>query len=450
MENERKGKHLTENERHSIWNLLARGLNFKDIGFAIGKDASTISKEVRKRRYLQPMKKYGDIRDHQCLLVGSCRKRDICDGKHCRIPCSKCLQCNRHCADFTPKICDIENRPPYVCNGCEKRLYRKCKEDKYFYGPEQAQKEYRLMLRESREGIDCTRDEIAALERLVSPLIRKGQPINHIYAHHKDEIGVSKRTFYRYVHDGNIGIMSIDLRRAVRYKPRKRARAPKPDPERKKGHTYDCFLAYTSENPKDRITEMDTVEGRKGGKLLMTMFMRDVSFMLVYLIDSKEMANTVSVIDWIEERIGTEVFNEVFPLLLPDNGTEFSDPLKFEANADGVVRTKMFYTEPYRTNQKSRIEKNHEFIRYVLPKGTSFDNLTQEDATLLSNNINSVARESLGWKSPFDLALKKGLGPVLEKLGMRPVPPDEVNLTKSLFKPPAKVYAQRTMTQSAK
>jgi len=434
MENERKGKHLTEEQRYSIWRLLGQGLNFKEIGEAVGKDATTISKEVKKHRYLYPRKRYGDIRDYQCLLVKGCRKRDLCGNKCCRIPCRKCLHCHKHCNDFTPKLCDIETRAPFVCNGCEKHRYGRCREDKYFYGAEQAQKEYRRMLSESREGIDMTRDEIAAIETLVTPLIKKGQPLNHIYAHHKDEIGISKRSFYRYVHDGDIGVELMDLRRAVRYRPRKRVRAPKPDPAIKIGHTYECFQAYMEENPLVRVTEMDTVEGRKGGKLLMTMFMRDISFMPVFLIDSKEMANTIGVINRIEETLDTEEFSETWPLYLADNGSEFADPKKFEVNADGAVRTKMFYTEPYHTNQKSKLEKNHEFIRYVFPKGSSFDGLTQEDATLLANHINSVARESLGGKSPFYLAIKKGLGPILEKLGMRPVPPDEVNLTRSLIK----------------
>jgi len=434
MYNERKGKHLTEEQRHSIWKLLGQGLNFKEIGEAVGKDATTISKEVKKRRYKYPAKKYGDIRDYQCLLVKVCRKRNLCKNKRCRIPCRKCLHCHKHCDDFTPKLCDIEKTPPYVCNGCEKGHYGRCKEDRYFYGAEQAQKEYRRMLKESREGIDCTRDEIAAIEAIVTPLIKKGQPLNHIYAHHGNEIGISKRSFYRYVHDGDIGIELMDLRRAVRYRPRKRVREPRPDPAIKIGHTYDRFLSYMEENPLVRVTEMDTVEGRKGGKLFMTMFMRDLAFMLVFLIDSKEMVNTIGIIGMVEEIFGTEVFNDIFPLLLSDNGTEFADPKKFEVNADGVVRTKMFYTEPYKTNQKARLEKNHEFIRYVYPKGTSFDGLTVEDATRLTNHINSVARKSLGDKSPFDLALEKGFGPILEKLGMRPVPPDEVDLKKRLIK----------------
>jgi IS30 family transposase len=422
--------------------MLTQGLNFKEIGEMLGKDATTISKEIKRHRVRRPAQAAGkrdDARTYPCIHASSCKKQNVCDYGRCRIPCRKCIHCRLHCDRFTPQRCGIEKAPPFVCNGCEKRFGRRCKEDKYYYVAEHAQKEYRRTLKESREGIDCTRDEIALIEGLVTPLIKKGQPLNHIYAHHKDEIAISKRTFYRYVHDGDIGVKSIDLRRAVRYRPRKRVRVPKPDPVRKIGHTYDCFQAYIQENPSVRVTEMDTVEGRKGGKLLLTMFMRDVSFMLIFLIDSKEMANAVGVIDMVEGLVGTEALADLIPLLLSDNGSEFSDPAKFEANADGVARTKMFYTEPYHTNQKSRIEKDHEFIRYVFPKGTSFDALAPEDATLLANNINSVARKSLGDKSPFDLAIKKGLGPILKKIGMRPIPPDEVNLTRGLIKTLSKV-----------
>ena len=434
MENERKGKHLTEQDRKDIWKLLCRGLNFREIGEAIGRDATTISKEIKKHRYHKPAMKYGDVRDYPCIRKDRCKKKHLCSNRICRIPCRECLHCHKHCPDFTVKICNIETKPPYCCNGCDKRLGKGCKEDKYFYNSDIAQKEYLRKLSESREGIDCTRDEIAAIEDLVGPLLKKGQPINHIYAHHGHEISISKRSLYRYISDGDIGIEKMALRRAVRYRPRKKDKTPKPDPERKIGHTYDCFLAYMAENPDIRVTEMDTVEGKKGGKLLMTMFMRDTSFMPICLIDSKEAANTVGVIDDIEKRIGTEAFTELYPLCLGDNGIEFPDPKKFEVNADGVVRTKMFYTQPYHTNQKSRLERNHEFIRYVYPKGTSFDDLTQEDVLILANNINSVARDSLGKKSPFDLMLKKGYGPILEKLGMRPVPPDEVILDKYLIK----------------
>lgn len=50
------------------------------------------------------------------------------------------------------------------------------------------------------------------------------------------------------------------------------------------------------------------------------------------------------------------------------------------------------------------IEKNHEFIRYVFPKGSSFDNLLQTDIDLMINHINSLGRNSLNWFAPIDVA----------------------------------------------
>jgi IS30 family transposase len=179
---------------------------------------------------------------------------------------------------------------------------------------------------------------------------------------------------------------------------------------------------------------MDTVEGVKGGKLLHTMLIRDIPLLLMFLIDNKEMANTVASLDKMEAALGTETFRREFPLFLPDNGVEFADPALFETNKDGVARTKVFYCQPYHTNQKSRLEKEHEFIRYILPKGSSFDGLTDEKVTLMMNHINSIARPSLGGRCPMEKALEKMDERVLDALKLTLIPPDEVLLTKDLIK----------------
>lgn len=58
----------------------------------------------------------------------------------------------------------------------------------------------------------------------------------------------------------------------------------------------------------------------------------------------------------------------------------------------------------YVSNQKGRLEKNHEYIRYVIPKGHSMYRYTQEDINLMTSHINSTARDSLNGSTPFDLA----------------------------------------------
>ena len=187
-------------------------------------------------------------------------------------------------------------------------------------------------------------------------------------------------------------------------------------------------------DPLQRVVEMDTVEGIKGGKLLQTLFWRQEKFMLAYLLDSKEMEGTVSTIDHLEEVLGKDLFRFLFPVILTDNGTEFADPDLFEFSEDGTKRTSLFYCDPRRSEQKGGIEKNHEYIRYVIPKGKPFDELTQEKVTLIMSHINSTARPGLRGKNPMQMALQSFGEEALERLGLTLILPDEVNLTPMLLK----------------
>jgi IS30 family transposase len=278
-----------------------------------------------------------------------------------------------------------------------------------------------------------------AIEELCKPLILKGQPLSHIYAHHKDEIGISMRSFYRYVDSGYIGLMNIDMRRVVRYKKRKQNTTPKSSPMIKVGHTYDCFLKFLEENLGIRIAEMDIVEGKKSdSKKLLTIMPRDLRLMLIVLLEQKTMDDAVDAIDGIQSALGeddADVFSILFPAILTDNDTAFYDPRRFESDSDGVVRTKLFYCVPNRSDQKGALEKNHQFIRYIIPKGKTFENLTKESVQKMMNHINSTARPELGNKSPLELALREFSEESLAKLGMKLIPPDEVCLTPQLIKP---------------
>ena len=172
----------------------------------------------------------------------------------------------------------------------------------------------------------------------------------------------------------------------------------------------------------------------KGGKVQQTFFWKKEKLMLSFLLDNKDMAGTVGTLDYLEERLGRELFAELFPVILTDNGTEFADPDLFEYGKDGNRRTRLYYCEPRRSDQKGALEKNHEYIRYVLPKGSSFDWLTQEKVLLMINHINSTARPGLKGKRPIDLALQNFGMDVIEKLGLAVISPDDVNLTPSLLK----------------
>jgi len=285
-------------------------------------------------------------------------------------------------------------------------------------------------------GADKTEDEIAVIAEIAGPLVDKGQPLSHIYAHHAHELPISMRTFYRYVDAGYIGIKNIDLRRVVRYKPRKHKKVRiNAMPELKVGHTYDKFIEFVAENSDVPISEMDIVEGKKSDKQkLLTLMRRDLRLMVIMLLPQKTKECAVSAINALEEALGTEMFEKMFPVILTDNDSPFANPKEFEVNGDGEVRTKLYYCEPYRSDQKGALEKNHEYIRYIIPRGKTFSNLTEEEVSLMMNHINSTARPDLCGDCPMALALRELGGETLAKIGMKLIPADEVCLKPRLVR----------------
>ena len=434
-EQRKKGKHLTWEDRQEIQRGLREHRTFTEIAFFIGCSPDTVSKEIRNHRYHKPIDARQKFFQNRCKYRESCRKRNICEkkGKHkCKIPCRQCNACNERCPDFVDYPCQIEKKPPYVCNACHKS--RSCFFDKYLYNADYANREYQEKLRESRQGIDLTKEELIALDELVSPLIRKGQPLSHILREHSEEIPCSGRTLYDYIDKGYLSARNLDLRRKVRYKKRKHEEEAKPSPVKKIAHHYKDFLQEMEENPGIRVVEMDTVIGAKGGKVLQTIYWRKEKLMIAFLLESKEMSGTTGSFDELEERLGRDVFCELFPVVLTDNGTEFADPDRFEYDHNGERRMKLFYCDPRHSEQKGEIEKNHEYIRYVLPSGTSFDALTQEKVDLLMSHINSTARPSLQGKTPIELALQHFGKDTVEKLGLQVIKPDDVCLKPYLLK----------------
>ena len=183
---------------------------------------------------------------------------------------------------------------------------------------------------------------------------------------------------------------------------------------------------------------MDTVigtSGGKGGKCFLTLLFRKFNFMLIFLLPYKKSQHVTETFDYIKNLIGIENYKKLFEVILTDNGTEFSDPLSIEVDFNtGEKIVNLFYCDPNCSWQKGSIEKNHEYIRYVLPKGTSFAGLTQEDCELLASHINSVPRVSLNNNTPYDIAALFIGTDIIDKFNIKKIPYDDVNLSHKLFK----------------
>lgn len=321
-----------------------------------------------------------------------------------------------------------------LTNGCEFKV--KCRRIKYYYYPKFANDEYKENLRVAREGINLTKDEVYELDKLITPLIKDNkQSIAHIYANHPDELHFSRMTMYNYVDLGVFSFKNIDLPRKVKYKKRKENERQRVRRETviRKGRTYEDFKEYIASHPNCSIVEMDTVEGKKGGKVFLTLLFRESKFMLIFLMENKTMECVEQKFNVLKELLGKDVYSKIFEVVLTDNGSEFFNPLSIEKFDDEIV-SQVFYCDPGASWQKGAIEKNHEYIRYVLPKGSSFDGLKEEDVNLLMSHINSTSRDILNGKTPFkavQLKLKKNL---TKKLGVIEIKPDEVCLSPNLLK----------------
>ena len=418
-------KHLTLLNREDIEKLLKAGFKFYQIAENIQKDPTTISKEVKKHRTEHFPSNFNNSNNY-CKNKNSCTIKNLCNS-NCHSECRRCGKCNSICSQYELDLCAKLLKPPYVCNACN--CYPQCRKIKYIYIASNAQKKYENLLVSSRQGINTTEDVLKKLDELISPLIKQGQSIKLIYQNHKDEIPCSINCLYNYIDCGLLSAKNIDLPRRVKYKVRnKNNKRTKKDYSYRIGRTYEDFQNFLANNSNINVVEMDTVEGIKGGKVLLTMIFRNFNFMIARLLPNKTSEAVKKELDNIERIIGTELFKRVFKCILTDNGGEFQKPDELETSLDGSKRCWIFYCDANRSDQKAKVEKNHEYIRYIIPKGTSMDNYNQSNIDLMMSHINSTAREVLNFAIPFDMAcIYLGMD-TMKKLNFSKIHPDNIIL----------------------
>jgi IS30 family transposase len=340
--------------------------------------------------------------------------------------------CNKYCIDFCRQICGKLEKPPYVCNSCGK--LSNCTLEKKFYTAVTADKDYRTILMQSRTGIALSEDEIARLDGIISPLVMKRQSPHHIYVNNKDSIMVSERTMYRLIDDCLIAARNIDLPRKVRFSARKSAVTVKVDKACRIGRDYECFTAFLTDNPDTPITELDTVEGKKGGKVLLTVHFVKAEFMLAFLRGHNDSQSVIDIFERLYLELRPDRFADIFGLCLADNGSEFSNPKAIEFDKQGNRRARLYYCDPSSPFQKGSAEKNHQFIRCFFPKGKDISAYSQSDISLMMDHINSYGRKTLSDKTPHDMFAFLYGNEVLSLLGCNKIPPNEVTLNRSVFR----------------
>lgn len=390
MSSNNKNLHLTVQERIIIEKGIENGSTKAAIALTIGKDKSTVGKEIKKHRELVHKSSY----KINCANMKNCSHNHVCD----------------NCADFKPFTCNRRDRSPGACNGCSK--YTHCHYDKYRYKADFSHKKYREDLVDSRTGINMSYEECKAMADIIVPLIEAGHSPYHIVTNHP-ELNISEKTLYNYIENGifrEFGLLDIDLRIKTKRKITKKASNKYKKREDKKylnGRTYDDFINYTAENKNLSVVEMDTVYNNGStGPFMQTFKFLDYSFMFIVYQEEKTAKSMVEGVDLLEKILGKDLFSEEVAIIKTDRGSEFCDAEGFEKEENESRRTRIFYCDPMASGQKGSLENNHKEIRYICPKENDLKDLglnSQEKANLIVSHINSQSKEHLKGKSPLEV-----------------------------------------------
>jgi hypothetical protein len=266
------------------------------------------------------------------------------------------------------------------------------------------------MLVESRVGANITEDGLLALDEIISPLVMRGQSVHHIVAHNPDQFEVSEKSIYRYVAGGLLKARNIDMPRVCRTKPRKSKPVEhKIDSGCRIGRTYAEFLTFmeTSGVP---VVEMDSVVGRIGGKVLLTMMFKSCDLMLAFIRERNTSQSVIDIFNSMYELLGADRFKAI---LSPYNPKGTSRVVNFTTTKD------VFDTNPKRSHishvvcdsdweaELARMLEHHpSVIAYVKNQGLGLEVPYRDGSTPRRYIPDFVVRLDVGTNEPLNLILE--------------------------------------------
>lgn len=390
--------HLCKEKRDTIQYFIEHKESTIVIAKAIGKDRTTVSKEVKRNRYIKS--NFYEPFDFLAIEKAS-------------------------------KECKTLQRFPFVCNTCQNKYI--CKKHKLYYHSNLADQHAKELLISSRQGIHMLPETLEEINRIATPLIQKQhQSVNQFYINHSNIIPFTQPTFYKYTNLGVFDFSNLDLPKKVKYKPRKESKSLEYKKHLKLLHNrkYMDFLSFVLKHPHMNIYEMDCLIGKQSDKkVLFNIYFRSSHFMLIRLLSAHTKDNVTLEINRIKLSLGTTLYAKVMRVGLTDNGHEFYGVIPIEYDEEnGRKITNLFYCNPNAPWQKAGVEHNQRYIREVFPKGVSLENLTEEQIKRLEDTINNIPRKSLGGKTPYQL-MKEQFPEFIKLMKCNYIEPDKVCLT---------------------
>ena len=357
-------KHLTFEQRKVISNGISHNYKLKEIAETLGFDPTSISKEVKRNR--------------ESTSIGT---------------------------NITN--CKKSNRWPFVCTGCNKKYNNQCFFTKYKYDAKKAQNKADINLITSRKGIDVDSNEFQKLDKIIKDGIDNKKSIYQITIENKNSINKSVTTLYRYVNKGYLTTTRMDLPYAVTYKKRKHNKKYEYSENKeidRTGHTYIDYLAYIHKHPGIYVWQLDFLGTIKtDNNNILSFILPDLQLVLLDLIKNPNQEKVVEFFDDLEERMGTNAFIELIPVILTDRDPSFTDMdgICF-SKITGEERCKLFFCDSYVSNQKPNVENINKQLRLFFPKGKTIDTYKKQDIKNVNQALLNRPLKSLDSYTPKD------------------------------------------------
>ena len=327
--------------------------------------------------------------------------------------------------------CPIKKFP--VCNICKRKGF--CSSgDKWFYNWQKAELLAKQRKRSSRSAPRIDEETLAYINEVVTSGVRLGQSLHHIYIGDASlQALVCERTIRRLIYRGNLDVRPHQLRRYVRFKheiPRQFGELQVRDIRCLIGRTFKDFIRFQSSHKRDNVVQYDSIIGKiDDRKAILTITFPAIGFQFGLLIRKGSSLSVTTQLKALFVRLGPTLVAKLFPINLADNGTEFATFHRLETALDGLTSIHCFYTNPYRATDKAHCERNHELVRYCLPKGKSLNFLTQDIVDNMFSHINSYVRASKGDKTPYDLVKARFGKEFLDLINIVRIPNKKVKLS---------------------
>nr|AKN36505.1 Mobile element protein [Vibrio tasmaniensis] len=155
--------------------------------------------------------------------------------------------------------------------------------------------------------------------------------------------------------------------------------------------------AIVDEKTEIGHVEIDTIVGKNHKSQLLTIVDKASKVVTIRRIKSK---SAEAVIEGFKD-VHQSTFYE-FKTITADNGTEFAG----HQEVAKITEADFYFAKPYSSWERGLNEHTNGLIRRFLPKGTYFNDVSDQELSRIEHILNTRGRECLGFYSPYDIFMQ--------------------------------------------